>query len=348
MENVIVAPETRELEALAKQLIPWLRLRLPRARGLHIDHLAYPFGAGKSHETILFDASWNEQGKRVKKEWVIRIKPGRHTVFPDDLFEQQYQIMQVVHEHGVAPVARPLWFETDAGLVGAPFFVMERVRGRVAVSFPPYATTGWVFEASPAQRRKMWENGVRTLAATQRVPRASLQFLRGPEGAREGLEQEWEKYTRFVRWVNPDGKWPQLDLALKRLRGLWPKNQPPGLVWGDARLGNMMFNEQFEVVAVMDWEQPSLGGALHDLGWWLTISEMMHGASSARPHLDGMGTRAETIALWHECTGIPTDDIEWYEDFTELKLTCTGLRLNQLTGKFGYEPAALAKRLKVG
>ena len=49
-----------------------------------------------------------------------------------------------------------------------------------------------------------------------------------------------------------------------------------------------------------------------------------------------------------ELTGIPTDDIEWYEDFTELKLTCTGLRLNQLTGKFGYEPVALAKRLKVG
>jgi aminoglycoside phosphotransferase (APT) family kinase protein len=348
VKNVIVAPETRRLDALAVQLIPWLQVRLPEARHLRIDTLSYPVGAGRSHETILFDVSWTAQGQRVQKELVIRIKPGRHTVFPDDLFEQQYRVMQAVHEHCAVRVARPLWFEADPTLVGAPFFMMERVRGRVAVSIPPYAATGWVFDATPAQRRKMWENGVRQLAAVQSVPLSSVQFLRGPEGARDGLEQEWEKYTRFVRWVNPDGKWNALDLALKRLRDSWPKNQPPGLVWGDARLGNMMFDAEFEVVAVMDWEQPSLGGALHDLSWWLYISNMMHGPTPERPHLEGMGTREETIALWHECTGIPTDDIEWYEDFTALKLSCTGLRLSQLSGKFGYDPAWLAKRLKVG
>jgi aminoglycoside phosphotransferase (APT) family kinase protein len=348
VENVIVAPEVRELDVLAAQLIPWLQSRLPDVTDLSIEHLAYPHGAGRSHETILFDVSWTADGQRVRKEWVIRIKPGRHTVFPDDLFEQQYRVMQAVHAHGVVPVAQPLWFESDPALVGAPFFMMERVRGRVAVSIPPYATTGWVSEATPAQRRKMWENGVRTLAAIQQTPLSTVQFLQGPEGARDGLEQEWEKYTRFARWVNPDGKWFALDLALKRLRDSWPKNQPSGLVWGDARLGNQMFNDQFEVVAVMDWEQPSLGGALHDLSWWLYISNMMHGQSPQRPHLQGMGTRAETIALWHECTGISTDDIEWYEDFTALKVSCTGIRLFNLTGKYGYDPAWLAKRLKVG
>jgi aminoglycoside phosphotransferase (APT) family kinase protein len=348
VEDVIVAPEIRELAQLSAQLIPWLQARIPEAQDLRVDQLSYPSGAGRSHETILFNASWTAGGTRQLKEWVIRIKPGRHTVFPDDLFEQQYRVMQAVHEHGTVPVARALWFETNPQLVGAPFFVMERVRGRVAVSIPPYATTGWVSEATTAQRRKMWENGVRALAAVQQVPLSSVQFLQGPDRARDGLEQEWEKYSRFVRWVNPDGKWDILELALERLRNLWPKNQPRGLVWGDARLGNMMFNDQFEVVAVMDWEQPSLGGALHDLAWWLYISNMMHGANADRPHLAGMGTREDTIALWQECTGIPTDEIEWYEDFTALKVSCTGVRLFQLTGKYAYDPTWLAKRLKVG
>src|SRR5262249_1232632 len=157
--------------------------------------------------------------------------------------------------------AKPLWFESDASILGAPFFVMERRRGRVAVSIPPYATTGWVADATPAQRAKMWEKAVRQLAASQSVPLTSVQFLQGPGGAREGVGQEWDKYVRFVQWISRGRRWPVLEAALERLRARWPANQPPGLVWGDARLGNMMFDESFEVVAVMDWEQPSLGGA---------------------------------------------------------------------------------------
>jgi aminoglycoside phosphotransferase (APT) family kinase protein len=347
-ENVIVAPEVRELDVLAGQLTRWLQPRMPDATDFHVQNLSYPFGAGRSHETILFDVSWSEGGKRVSKEWVVRIKPRRHTVFPDDLFEQQFRVMQVVHAHGSVRVAKTLWFESDPTLLGAPFFVMERRRGRVPVSVPPYVQTGWVAEATAAQRAKMWENGVRQLAAVQGVPLSSVQFLAGRDGARDGLAQEWDKYVRFVDWINEgERRWPVLEAGLARLKSLWPKNQPAGLVWGDARMGNMMYDENFEVVAVMDWEQPSLGGALHDLAWFLYISNMMHGATPERPHMEGMGTREQTIALWNQLTGISTADIEWYEDFTALKLSCTGIRLQSLKGVVYYDEAWLAKRLKV-
>jgi aminoglycoside phosphotransferase (APT) family kinase protein len=110
----------------------------------------------------------------------------------------------------------------------------------------------------------------------------------------------------------------------------------------------MMFDENFEVVAVMDWEQPSLGGALHDLAWWLYNSDTMHsGKYPERPYLDGMGSRAETIALWRELTGIPTDDIDWYEEFTALKYSCTGIRVSTLRGLPLPDETWLAQRLKV-
>lgn len=193
----------------------------------------------------------------------------------------------------------------------------------------------------------MWESGVRQLAAIQSVPLASVQFLHGPEGARDGLAQEWNKYVRFVARVTQDRPIPVLQAGLDRLRSLWPANRPPGIVWGDARLGNMMFDDNFEVLAVMDWEQPSLGGALHDLAWWLYLSNFMHGATADRPHLEGMGTREETIARWTELTGIATADLEWYEDFTALKLSCTGARISILKGTPSYDEAWLARRLKV-
>lgn len=344
---MLVAPETRELSVTAVTLAGWLQKRMPDALKLRVENLSYPQGAGRSHETILFDIHWLTGAAAHSRSCVVRIKPVRHTVFPDDLFDQQYKVMCLMRELGRVRVAAPLWFEADPSILGAPFFVMERVRGRVAVSFPPYAETGWVREAAPAQRARMWENGVRQLAAVQSTPLDMADFLRGPAHAPSGLAQEWDKYVRFVEWVSRDRPWPVFRRALERLQANWPANQPPGLVWGDARLGNMMFNDEFEVVAVMDWEQPSLGGALNDLAWWLVISEMMHGARPDRAHLAGMGTRADTIALWCEITGISAADIEWYEDFTRLKLSLTAARLGQLKAFPMPDEEALAKRLKV-
>jgi aminoglycoside phosphotransferase (APT) family kinase protein len=345
--NVVVAPETRDLDTLASQLAAWLATRIPNAAKVQVENLAYPFGAGRSHETILFDATWSDGGREQARSCVVRIKPVRHTVFPDDLFEQQYEVMTTLHAQARVRVARPLWFEADASLLGAPFFIMERVRGRVPVSIPPYAEVGWVAEATPAQRAIMWESAVRQLAAIQKTPLESVSFLRGPEGAREGLEQEWNKYVRFVEWVSGERRWPALDKCLERLSANWPAHQPLGLVWGDARMGNMMFDDNFEVVAVMDWEQPSLGGALNDLAWFLVLSDTMHGAGLGRPPLEGMGTRDETMALWQEITGISPAGVEWYEDFTHLKMSCTGVRLAQL-GKMPFpDDAWMSKRLKV-
>jgi aminoglycoside phosphotransferase (APT) family kinase protein len=348
MSDVIVAPETRDLDQLGKQLTAWLQNRLGNADDIRVDDLDYPRGAGLSHETILFDASWSAGGQRHNRGMVARIRPTRHLVFPDNLFEEQYRLMTVLHNHGAVRVAEPYWFEEDPSLLGAPFFVMARKHGRVPVSTPPYSETGWVKDATPDQRATMWENGVRQLAAVQSVPLTSVRFLAGKtEGAREGLPQEWDKYRRFVAWAAGPAYRPILEAGMDRLEKLWPKNQPPGLVWGDARLGNMMFGDDFDVVAVMDWEQPSLGGALQDLAWWLVLSDTWHLPTATRPYLEGMGTREQTIALWHDITGIPTDDIEWYEDFTRLKMSCCSMRTSMLGRYPAPDPAWLAKRLKV-
>ncbi|HEY3694736.1 phosphotransferase family protein [Phenylobacterium sp.] len=333
MTGVIVAPAVRDLSVLASQVAEWLRERIPGAQDLRVVDLTYPRGAGQSHETILFDAVWNEAGQARRRGLVVRIKPTKHTVYQDDMFEAQYRLMQVLHADGRVRVAQPLWFEDDPALLGAPFFVMEKLIGRVAVSVPPYAEQGWVAEASPAERARLWENGVRQLGAVQSVPLSSVGFLARPEAGPDGFDQEWDRWTRYLAWISQQQSWPFLEAVRDRLRERWPANRPSGLVWGDARIGNMLVDEDFRIIAVMDWEQPSLGGALHDLAWWLVLSDRMHSAAPGRPHLAGMGTREETIALWGEVTGVSTADIEWYEAFAAFKLVCLSVRMLRLKGR---------------
>ena len=348
MSDVIVAPETRDLDELAENLSGWMATKLSGASDIRIDNLTYPRGAGQSHETILFDARWREGGQNREQGCVVRIKPGSFTVFVDTLFEQQYKVMQVLHEGGYVRVARPLWFEDDPAVLGKPFFVMEKALGRVPVSIPPYAQTGWLAEAVPADRRILWKNAVEQLAAVQSVPLEKLPFLKGPAGAESGFAQEWDKYVRFAVWLQDVEPMPVLDRALDRLKANWPDNRPDGMVWGDARIGNMMFDDNFAIVAVMDWEQPSLGGALHDLAWFCVLSETMHGPDAQLGrHLDGMGSHDETVALWEQLTGKSAADLGWYEDFTHFKMTCTGIRLGHLRGKPMMDQATIAKRLKV-
>ena len=349
MSDQIVAPNTRDLDELANKLAVWLTSKMPQASDIRIDNLDYPRGAGMSHETILFDAHWREHGAERSQGMVVRIRPQSFTVFPDNLFEEQFQLMKLLGDNHYVRVAKVLWLERDATILGNPFFVMEKVRGRVPVSYPPYARSGWLAEASPEQRRKLWEGAVRQLAALQCVPVSEARFLEGSPHAREGLAQEWDKYERFVAWVQEGGPLPVLQAGFDRLKALWPANQPEGIVWGDARIGNMMFDDDFNVVAVMDWEQPSLGGALQDLAWFLTLSETMHGKSAMHgAWLEGMGSREETIALWEQICGKSAADIEWYEDFTQLKMACTGVRIGQMRGTVMMDDAAMAKRLKVG
>lgn len=342
----IVAPNQRELDTFSAQLKGWLQGRLPQAADLAIDDISYPLGAGRSHETILVDLHWREGGARVDLGCVVRIKPTDFTAFADDLFIEQYRIMEVMHRDGRVRVAEPLWLEEDPGVLGAPFFVMKRMRGRVPVTVPPYSETGWLFEASVADRAKAWRSGIEQLAAIATVPPSAAPFLAGPEGV-IGLEQEWRKYVDFIAWISRDRPWPVLQRSLDRLRANWPTNQPEGIVWGDARLGNMMFGDDFEVIAVMDWEQPSLGGALHDLAWWLNMANRVHGATADRPHMPGMGTREETIALWGELTGISTADIAWYEEFAVLKLATVSLRISELKGWAMPSEEVLAARLNL-
>ena len=155
MADEIRAPKrsTRDLAATRARLEAWLAERLPGAR---IAQLASPSGTGMSSETLLFDAAWREGGAERSAAFVARVAPDPRDVpvFPSYELATQFRVMQLAARGGV-PVPRVRWLEEDASRIGSPFFVMDRVAGRVPPDIMPYPMGSWLSEASPSEQRTL-------------------------------------------------------------------------------------------------------------------------------------------------------------------------------------------------
>ncbi len=315
MEHAPVFSKGRDLDAATSALHPWLTARLGASR-VEIEPPGYPRGAGASNETLLIRA---RADGRVE-DYALRISPGpEHQMYYEPRFRLQYDILRALFGRSDVRVPEPLWFESDPTVLGRPFYVMRRMRGRVPVSMPVYNSSGWLFDATPAQRRTLWENSMRQLAAIHRVPVTQVAFVDRPEHGPAGNEQQLSYWHAYADWAFGD-KTPDVALALLEwLQAHRPSSSVPGLSWGDARIGNIMYDNDFQVVGVMDWEQVSLAGPVADLAWWLLFDESLS-AGQGVPRLDGLGTRAETIALWRESTGRTPDDLHWHEVFARVKV----------------------------
>jgi aminoglycoside phosphotransferase (APT) family kinase protein len=164
------------------------------------------------------------------------------------------------------------------------------------------------------------------------VPVDRVRFLEQPDFGPTGFRQLWEYTDRYYSWAVRGEPVPELDFAREWLLDHMPVEPPAGLAWGDARIGNMMFDSDFDVVGVMDWEQATLAGGIQDLGWWLFFDDL-YSTCLGLKRLDGLGTRQETIDLWEEGTGLSTSDLHWYEVFSGYTVAITFVRLSHMQGK---------------
>ena len=115
----------------------------------------------------------------------------------------------------------------------------------------------------------------------------------------------------------------------------------PALVWGDARLSNLIYRD-FEVVAVLDWEMSGIGDPLLDLGWWL-FADWALTTGSGCTRLPGFPSSEGTAARWSAATGRSADALPYYELFGGLRFTVIMLRMGRLLADMGFVPPEFAR-----
>ena len=204
---------------------------------------------GQSNPT--FFASYDNRRLVLRKQPPGELLPSAHAVV-----DREYRIISALARTGV-PVPPALLYCADRAVVGTPFYVMERVDGRV---FHDCMLPG----VSRTDRQAMYESMARTLAALHNVDFAAV-----------GLGDFGKPGNYFARQVNRWSRQWQLsrtreDLHIERLIAWLPEHIPAddttSLVHGDYRIGNLMFHPtEPRVVALLDWELSTLGHPLADV-----------------------------------------------------------------------------------
>jgi aminoglycoside phosphotransferase (APT) family kinase protein len=327
-------PDQRDPEVTRAVLTRWLAGRLPGGP-VTVSALEIPQTTGFSAETLLFDAECGGRTERL----VAKVAPVHYQVFPDPMpYADQYRLLRLLGERSRLPMPPTRWYEPDATLLGAPFYVLDRVEGRAPEDNPPYHQAGWVTETGPDRRRRMWTAGLEVLADVHRLDPAPFAFLdRGRYGP-TGLAQRLGYYTHYMSWAY-HGPQPTCAEALRWLREHRPPEpDPPVLLWGDARMGNILYGDDGEPRAVLDWEIATLGAPEEDLAWYMYL-DRHHSEGIGAPRLPGFPSYAETVAYYEELAGRRMRHLAYYEVLSAFKFAVIMARIGQALVDFDLIPA---------
>ena len=212
---------------------------------------------------------------------------------------------------------------------GRQLFVAGQV-GPQAPAFDP-----WMLGLRPEQQRGVTDRFLDLLASLHRVDPTSGELPELLRGNRASIQDEVDWWFDYLRWAC-DGE--EVPAAVVELLA-WCRTTSPAaapaasLLWGDPRLGNVIFDPEQRIVAALDWDMAFLGPAEHDLGWYLGLDEV--GATLAGRRVPGFPTRAAAIARYEAGVGRRLVDFDWYEVFALVRSIAVAVRQARLAATAG-------------
>jgi aminoglycoside phosphotransferase (APT) family kinase protein len=262
-----------------------------------------PIGDGHSNLTYLID---DGRGRAViRRPPPPPIPPGGHDVL------REARIQSALAD---TPVPVPTILATQAAgpVMDSPFYLMEHLEGVVATTETPKHLD------TPGDRRGLAETMVDTLVELHRV---DYQAVGLADFGRPSNDVD-RHLRRFSRIIDPkqEGLDGQLGALLDQLIEGAPEPQPPTIVHGDFRLGNVMIAPDAppRLLAVLDWELATIGDPLRDLGYFLATyaipEEPLHPltAMGSATLAEGYPGRRELAQRYARLSGRDVTNVSWY------------------------------------
>ena len=301
------------------RLMPFLRDRI---EGLAGDPEVRQFPSGYSNLTYLL--------RFGDRDLVLRRPPFGRTPRTGHDMQREYTVLRSLQ--GVFPYCpEPLVFSDDPSILGAPFYVMERLHGIIVRGDLPKG-----LELEPAGLRALFDTVVAAHAELHAVDyrAVGLEGFGKPEGYAARQITGWSERYRQAR--TPDV--PDFDGVMEWLAAnLPPESGRAAIIHNDFRLDNVVLDpvDPLRIVGVLDWEMATIGDPLMDLGaslaYWVERDDPpeLQALRLMPTHLDGAPTRREVVARYAECSGLDPGPFGFY--------LCYGLfRLAGITQQIYY------------
>jgi aminoglycoside phosphotransferase (APT) family kinase protein len=280
---------------------------------------------GKSNLTyqVTDDTSW----------WIVRRPPLGHVQATAHDMGREYTAMTALAGTAV-PVPRTYAHCADPDVLGAPFYVMERVLGT------PYRTAAELTEIGPARTATIVGSLVDVLASLHAVDPAEvgLADFGRPEGFLARQVRRWGQQLEGSRHRDL----PDADRLHRLLSEHVPVSSDATIVHGDYRLDNLLVapgRSGDEIKAVVDWEMSTLGDPLTDLALLVVydrLSGIAGGASVADASLaPGYPGSAVQLTRYADASGRDLGDLDFHIALACFKLAVIleGIGLRHLKGQ---------------
>jgi aminoglycoside phosphotransferase (APT) family kinase protein len=289
--------------------------KLGDAGDLRVENIS--FGHSNEVHLVHFDG----------KSWALR-RPPRGPLLPTahDVL-REFRVLNALQDTAV-PVPRVYAGCDDSSYIGAPFFLMEYMRGKVIRS-ATVPSCELSFAVTQNQRRTISEHMIDLLVALQAVDwRAlGLEDFGRPDGYIERQVRRWS--DQLERTIPKTRPLPVMAKIQQWLSAHMPPAQPPTIVHGDYKLDNVMWDPNGDApqpIALFDWEMSTLGDPLADLGWMVTYwsdptdDERRRAVVSSMEAGGGYYNRPEMIELYERKSGRAMRGLAFYEIFSLFKL----------------------------
>ena len=258
------------------------------------------------------------------RELVLRRPPFGSKVRSAHDMAREYRVLSKLHP--VYPLApKALLYCDDLSILGAPFYLMEPIRGLIIRSDPP---SGMPFP--PGTARRLSEAFIDNLASLHALDYAAIGLpdLGKPQGYLERQVTGWiERYHN-----SKTHDLPEVQRISAWLTQRIPSSRDTALIHNDYKYDNIVLDpddsacDRTTIIGVLDWEMCTIGDPLTDLGtalaYWTDPQDPpeLQEIRSAPTTLPGTLTRGQLVERYAAATGRDVGGMNFYLAFARFKV----------------------------
>jgi aminoglycoside phosphotransferase (APT) family kinase protein len=303
-------------EAIRHRLVRYLESKL--GAGCTVEDFE-PMTDG--HAGLTFGFTVCGEPDASPRRYILKVgPPGVTRRGSTDVYRQAVPL-RALRAAGLLVPAVP-WAESEETVLGVPFLVMERLRGRTFVMWEPHTS----FATDAVAVRPLWLDAAVALAGIHSFDwQEPLQNWEPPAA----LTTELERWGSLLRHASETSWLASGQRLARRLASDVPRDPLTALVHGDFHPGNVLY-EGGRLNGIIDWDLVGIGAIGTDVGWLLMMSDPSAWSDTWQPisHV----SRHELLSAYRAAGGPVIADLHWFQAFSQFRMgaiACLNVKLHR-------------------